>query len=110
MPELKPKYRPVFPAGLLRRALALARSCSTSPVVSFRARLAVLLHENPDLTIPEATRRMGCHENTVWYWRREWATRGFRLEDRPRPGRPRAFFHVPRGKRAGSLLWVPHLL
>jgi transposase len=51
----------------------------------------MLLAENPRLPNPEAAKLLGVHENTVRYWRKRWVEEGFRLEDKPRPGRPRVF-------------------
>ena len=48
----------------------------------YRAKLALLLHAEPTLDNPSAARRLGKHENWVRYWRRIWATEGFRLADK----------------------------
>jgi hypothetical protein len=40
---------------------------------------------------PTAGRRLGKHENWVRYWRRTWATAGFRLADQAGRGRKPAF-------------------
>jgi hypothetical protein len=56
-----------------------------------RARLALLLHEQPDLRSPAAARRIG--QSTAWVckWRRRWVEQGFSLQDASRPGRPPQF-------------------
>jgi transposase len=56
-----------------------------------RARLALLLHEQPDLRSPEAARRLGQSTSWVREWRRRWATEGFRLQDATRAGRRSPF-------------------
>jgi hypothetical protein len=56
-----------------------------------RARLVLLLHEQPDLRSPQAARRLG--QSTAWVckWRQRWVEQGFSLQDAPRPGRPSPF-------------------
>jgi len=56
-----------------------------------RARLALLLHEQPDLRSPQAARRLG--QSTAWVckWRRRWVEQAFSLQDASRPGRPPQF-------------------
>jgi transposase len=56
-----------------------------------RAKLALMLAEDPAMTSAEAGRRLDLHPNTPRTWRRRWAKEGFSLEDRPRSGRPRKF-------------------
>jgi transposase len=56
-----------------------------------RARLALLLHERPDLRSPEAARRLGQSPSWVRHWRRRWATEGLTLQDAPRRGRRSPF-------------------
>jgi hypothetical protein len=53
--------------------------------------LALLLHDDPALDNVAAGRRVGKHENWARYWRRIWATDGFRLADRAGRGRKPAF-------------------
>ena len=62
-----------------------------------RAKLALLLAEQPALDNMAAGRRLGKHANWVRYWRRIWATEGFRLADRGGQGRKPAF--SPSGDR-----------
>jgi hypothetical protein len=65
-----------------------------------RAKLALLLHAQPALDNVAAGRRLGKHENWVRYWRKAWATAGFRLADRGGQGRTPAF--PPAGDRQGQ--------
>ena len=69
-----------------------------------RARLALLLAENPTIPNPEAARLLGVHENTIRNWRKRWATEGWCLDDRPRPGRPRLFSLETVRRRQGGRL------
>jgi hypothetical protein len=52
-----------------------------------RARLVLLLDEQPDLSSPEAARQLGQSSSWVRKWRRRWAQEGFGLSDGKRPGR-----------------------
>jgi transposase len=54
-----------------------------------RARLALLLYRQPAISSPEAARQLGQSAAWVYEWRRRWVVDGFRLDDRPRSGRPR---------------------
>ena len=91
MPGPLPLYRPRFSRKQLDEARKLVRKRHVPHVLVQRAQLVLLLAEEPTLSNPEIGRRLGIHENTVRYWRHRWATEGFDLEDRPRPGRPRSF-------------------
>jgi len=91
MPGCLPHYRPVFSPDQLREAAALVHRRQVPHGKAVRARLALLLAENPTLPNPEAARLLGVHENTIRYWRKRWATDGWTLDDRPRSGRPVVF-------------------
>lgn len=54
-----------------------------------RARLTLVLAEEPHLTHHEAAERCGLKPQTVYKWRRRWANEGWSLSDAERPGRPR---------------------
>ncbi len=56
-----------------------------------RATLALLLHEQPSLSNPEAAARVQLHPNSVRTWRRRWAAGDFTLEDEPGRGRKADF-------------------
>lgn len=83
-----PKYRPVLNPEDVRLAEEVSRSRTAPRSLQMRSRLALLLHQSPEMANAEAARRIRVHENTVRYWRKIWTTRGFRLEDAPRSGRP----------------------
>ena len=98
MPGCLPHYRPVFSPDQLHEAAKLVRRRQVPHGKAVRARLALLLAEAPTLSNPEAGRLLGVHENTIRYWRKRWATEGWTLEDRPRPGRP-VVFSLARARR-----------
>jgi transposase len=68
----------------------------------YRAKLAVLLRAHPTVDNPTAARQLGKHENWVRYWRRIWATEGFRLADNPGRGRKPVFSPSGRGHGQGA--------
>ena len=67
-----------------------------------RAKLALLLHAQPDLDTAAAGRRLGKHGNRVFRWRRAWATEGFRLTDKPGRGRKPALSPPAGGDGQGA--------
>ena len=91
MPGLLPEYHPKFSRGELAEALKVSRKRAAPYAMVQRAKLALLLTRKPTMTNPEAGRCLGLHENTVYKWRKRWATDGFSLRDLPHPGRPRVF-------------------
>ncbi len=91
MPGPDPQYQPKFRPGELEEARNVLRRRKSSHGEATRARLAILLSENPKLPNPEAGRLLGVHEATARYWRKRWVEEGFSLRDKPRSGRPRFF-------------------
>lgn len=91
MPGPLPSYRPVFSEEDLAYAHHVAASHHESYQRVLRARLALLLADQPTLSSPQAAWRLGVHEQWVRKWRKRWAIEGFSLDDKPRPGRPRRF-------------------
>jgi len=106
MPGLLPQYRPSFSPDQLRESGKVVRRHRAPQAEVLRARLALLLAENPTITCPEAARRLGMHEQTVRKWRRRWAKEGWSLQDRPRSGRPLVFSPAPTRRRQGGRLRV----
>ena len=104
MPGPPPFYQPTFSVAELRQAEAIVRRRQVPHAHVQRAQLALVLAAEPALSNPEAGRRLGVHENTVRLWRKRWATEGFSLVDRPRPGRPRTFFPSPDRGHQGHCL------
>ena len=86
-----PIYQPRFSEAELAEARAWASSQALPHGEVQRARLALLLHERPDLRSPEAARRLGQSPSLVRQWRRRWAIEGFMLQDAPRHGRRSPF-------------------
>lgn len=86
-----PKYQPGFSEADIAQAQSWASSQALPHAEVQRARLTLLLHEQPDLRSPEAARRLGQSTSWVCKWRRRWVEQGFSLGDAPRPGRRRQF-------------------
>ena len=89
MPCPVPKYQPTFSSEELDRVRNVVRRRNAPHSMVQRAKLALLLADDPAMTCAEAGRRLDLHPNTPRTWRRRWANEGFSLEDRPRSGRPR---------------------
>ena len=90
MPPI-PHYRPTFTQADLETAREILRRSSSRHDYVQRARIALLLAEEPTISNPEAGRRLGLHENTIRYWRKEWDRAGFRVAIREGRGRKRRF-------------------
>jgi len=71
------------------RKTAAARSAPHREVL--RARLTLIVAEQPHITHGQAARHSGLSRDTVYEWRRRWAEEGWTLQDAPRSGRPRSF-------------------
>ncbi len=82
-----PKYQPTFMADELALCERTIRRPHAPQHQVARAKLALALHERPALDNVAAGRHLGKHENWVRYWRRIWATEGFRLTDKGGQGR-----------------------
>ena len=106
MPGLLSHYRPAFSRQQLDEAAKLVRRRRAPQGKAVRARLALLLAESPTISNPAAARLLGVHENTVYNWRKRWATQEWTLSDRPRSGRPPVFSPARARGREGRRLRV----
>lgn len=86
-----PTYQPQFTEAEVAQVHALVDQRQAPHGEVQRARLALLLHEQPELRSPEAARRLGQSTSWVRHWRQRWATEGFTLQDAPRQGRRSSF-------------------
>jgi transposase len=84
-------YRPDFPTEFVVQARLLSRRRTAKAHLLQRARLALLLHQQPELSNVAAALHVGLHPNSVRLWRRRWACGTFALEDRPGRGRKPTF-------------------
>jgi hypothetical protein len=82
-----PTYQPRFSEAEVAQARALVDRRQAPHGHVQRARLALLLHEQPGLRSPEAARRLGQSTSWVRQWRQCWATEGFTLLEGPHQGR-----------------------
>jgi hypothetical protein len=84
-----PTYQPTFSDAQVADCRALLRRHRAPQAQVYRAKLALLLHDQPALDNEAAGRALGKHANWVRSWRRTWVREGFRLPDRPgRGGKP----------------------
>ena len=102
MPGPLPQYQPTFTSAQIAMCARIVRQHTAPQAQVYRAKLALLLHDRPALDNPTAARRLDKHANWVRYWRRLWATEGFRLADKPGRGRKPAFPPAGRGHRHGA--------
>ena len=82
-----PMHQPIFSVAQVATCQALVRRRSAPRDQVFRASLVLVLDETPTRDSVSAGRQLGKHPNWVRYWRRIWATEGFRLTDRLGRGR-----------------------
>jgi hypothetical protein len=95
-----PRYQPCFPINFVVQARLLSSRRTAPAHLRQRARLALLLHLQPDLSNVEAAKQVDLHPNSVRLWRRRWAKGAFVLEDLPGRGRKVGF--SPPGPRCGQ--------
>lgn len=87
VPAIAPLYQPKLSAEDVAHAQEVARRSTSRQDHARRARLALVLADNPALTNPEAGQRVGMHPNSVRNWRKAWCQGPFRLTDLPGRGR-----------------------
>lgn len=97
-----PMYQPTFSAAQLAACQAVTRRQSAPQAQVYRAKLALLLHEDPARDNVARGTHLGKHANWVRYWRKIWATEGFRLADRGGQGRKPAFSPAGGGHGQGA--------
>jgi len=102
MPGPAPAYQPTFTPEHLAACEHLVRQHSAPQLQVARAKLALLLHDDPAIDHPTAARRLGKHPNWVRDWRRTWVREGFRLTDQPGRGRKPAFSPSAGGHGQGA--------
>jgi hypothetical protein len=91
LPGPSPLYQPCFPVDFLIEARLLSRRRTAPAPWRQRARLVVLLHDQPDISNVAAAKVVGLHPNSVRLWRQRWAKGDFDLEDQPGRGRKPTF-------------------
>ena len=91
MPSPYPKYHPEFTSEELEQVRQVIRQHTAPHALVVRAKMVLILAETPKIGNDALAFRVGVHYNTAWKWRKRWATRGFRLTDEPRSGRPSDF-------------------
>ena len=80
-----------FPDDFVQVALDTVRRRTVAVQVVQRFRLALLLHEQPDMKNDQAAKEVGLSARQVQRWRSRWAAGDFSIEDQPRRGRKPVF-------------------
>ena len=80
-----------FPADFVQVALDTVRRRTVAVQVEQRFRLALLLHEQPDMTNDKAAKEVGLSTRQVQRWRSRWAAGDFSIEDQAGRGRKPVF-------------------
>jgi len=83
----KPIHRPAFPDEFLVEAQALRRQRTIAFQLRQRATLVCRLHQEPEISHPEAALAMHMPIEWVRRWRRRWALGDYSLQDKPGRGR-----------------------
>jgi hypothetical protein len=92
MPGPAPLDQPEFPEEFIEHARRIVRGQTVEKRLWQRARMVLLLEENPDRSHVEIGRIVGLSDQSVRIWRRRWCRKEFSLEDKPRSGRPVVFY------------------
>lgn len=86
-----PAFQPRFP----KRFVDEAKHVAAQRIVALRrwqrARLVLLLHDQPQLSNVQAAQQVSLSDQTVRFWRRRWASGDFSLDDKPGRGRKPGF-------------------
>ena len=91
MPGPSPHYRPSFPDEFLAEARRLVAARTAAAHLRQRARLVLLLYEQPLISNVELGSRLDLHPNCVRRWRQRWAQGHLSLADAPGRGRKPTF-------------------
>ncbi len=94
MPGPKPAVC-TFPEDFLQQARRTVRQRTATVQDVQRCRLALLLHERPDIASEQASTIIGLSTRQVQRWRSRWARGDHAIEDFPGRGR-KASFSPPR--------------
>ena len=81
-----------FPEDFVQSALDTVRRRTVAVQVMQRFRLALLLHEQPDMKNDKAAKEVGLSARQVQRWRSRWAAGDFSVEDHAGRGPQARFF------------------
>src|SRR5215211_1279400 len=102
MPGPAPTYQPTFTPEQVADCARLVRQHRAPQLQVARAKLALLLRDDPTMDHPTAARQLGKHPNWVRGWRRRWVHESFRLSDKPGRGRKPTFSPPAGGDGQGA--------
>src|SRR5262249_60896247 len=78
----KPTHRPAFSVEFLAEAQALRRRRTVSFQLRQRAAVVCLLHQEPEISHPQAAAAMNMPVDWIRHWRRRWQLGGWGLADK----------------------------
>lgn len=82
-----PACQPRVPKAFLDEAQHVVAQPTVALRRGPRARLALLLHDHPQLSNVQAGHPVSLSDQAVRFWRRRWASGDFSLDDQPGRGR-----------------------
>ena len=82
-----PTFQPRFPKAFLDEAKHVVALRTVALRRWQRAQLALLLHNDPQLSNVQAGHQVSLSDQAVRFWRRRWASGDFSLDDKPGRGR-----------------------
>lgn len=86
MPRLVCQHQIEFTPEQLAHARKIAAPRSAPHREVLRAKLTLIVAEQPTISHSQAEQVIGLHEATVYEWHRRWARAGWSLQDAPRSG------------------------
>ena len=86
-----PAFQPRFPKAFVDDAQTVVAQRTVALRRWQRARLVLLLHDNPNLSNVQAGHQVSLSDQAVRFWRRRWASDDFSLDDKPGRGRKPGF-------------------
>ena len=86
-----PAFQPRFPKAFIDEAKHVVAQRTVALRRWQRARLVLLLHDNPHLSNVQAGHQVSLSDQAVRFWRRRWTSGDFSLDDKPGRGRKPGF-------------------
>ena len=86
-----PAFQPRFPQAFVDEAKQVVAQRTVALRRWQRARLVLLLYDNPQLSNVQAGQQVSLSDQAVRFWRRRWASDDFSLDDKPGRGRKPGF-------------------
>ena len=101
-----PAFQPHFPKTFVDEAQNVVAQRTVALRRWQRARLVLLLHDNPTLSNVQAGNQVSLSAQAARFWRRRWSSGDFSLDDKPGRGRKPGFSPLRPRHREGDRLCV----